>query len=215
MAAAQFGATQARTCFSAVFYRKFSNLTHLNSIGVPMKLKNKLAMLISAIALTACSNHTPPAGVTPVSPFNASTYSGKWYEIARLDHSFEKGMSHVSAEYFPNADGSVKVINRGFSDAKNTWKEAVGRAKFVGDANTAHLKVSFFGPFYGDYIVFDLDEKYQHALVSGPNHSYLWLLSRQPTMPAEQVQALVAKAKAAGFDVTQLVYVQQGEVLAK
>lgn len=166
--------------------------------------------IIALILLTSCSASQIPAGVSPVKPFDVTRYTGKWYEIARLDHSFERGMSQVTAEYRDNGDGSIKVINRGFSESKNKWSEAVGRAQFVGASDVAHLKVSFFGPFYGGYIVFDMDqENYQYALISGPNHSYLWLLSRTPTLSDDVKNRLIQKAKSAGFDTSKLIMVQQ------
>jgi apolipoprotein D and lipocalin family protein len=90
-----------------------------------------------------------PEGVYPVEGFDINQYTGKWYEIARLDHSFERGLNNVTAQYSLRDDGGVKVINRGFSPAENKWKEAEGKAYFVKDPNVGYLKVSFFGPFYG------------------------------------------------------------------
>ncbi|WP_445468635.1 lipocalin family protein [Marinobacter shengliensis] len=104
-----------------------------------------------------------PKGIEPITGFDQDRYLGTWYEIARLDHSFERGLSQVTAEYTLNNDGSIKVINRGYNAEKGEWKEAQGRAKFVGDSNVGHLKVSFFGPFYGSYVVFGLDEDYSTA----------------------------------------------------
>ena len=69
--------------------------------------------------------------------------------------------------------------------------------------------MSFFGPFYGSYIVFELDPDYRYSLVSGPDKSYLWLLSRTPTMDAATKKRLVAKAQALGFDTSKLIYVAQ------
>lgn len=177
----------------------------------PIKfILNVMASLLAFTLLAGCNTSRIPEGVSAVTPFDATRYTGKWYEIARLDHPFERGMSKVSAEYVLNEDGSVKVINRGFSESKGKWKEAVGRAKFIGAPNVAHLKVSFFGPFYGGYIVFDLDQaNYQYALISGPNHDYLWLLSRTPTIDDALKNRLLAKAKSAGFDISQVIMVKQ------
>ncbi len=118
-----------------------------------------LLCLTALPLLNACTS--PPDGVTVVSPFDVKRYAGQWFEIARLDHSFERGLSEVSATYRLEADGSVAVINRGFNAEKGEWKEAVGRALFTGDTNTASLKVSFFGPFYGGYHVIALDPGYR------------------------------------------------------
>ena len=124
-----------------------------------------------------------PENVEPVDEFEVDRYLGRWYEIARLDHSFEKGLSQVTATYSPRKDGGIKVINRGYSAEKQQWKEAEGKAYFVGSNDEAYLKVSFFGPFYGSYVVFELDKKdYQYAFSSGPDNDYLWLLARTPNV---------------------------------
>ena len=151
-----------------------------------------------------------PDHVVPVMDFNLEQYLGKWYEIARLDHSFERGLEQVTAEYSMREDGGVRVLNRGFSVEKNEWKEAEGKAYFVQDANIGYLKVSFFGPFYGSYVIFGLDHKnHQYAFVSGPNLSYLWFLSRTPTVRDSLMKQFVHQAKELGFSVEELIYVNQ------
>lgn len=160
------------------------------------------------LLLTGCVSI--PEGVTPVDNFKLESYLGTWYEIARLDHSFERGLSRVSAEYSRRDDGGVRVINRGYSEQTGAWKQIEGRAYFVWRPDQGYLKVSFFGPFYGSYVVFDLDhENYQHALVSGPDKSYLWLLARTPRIDREQRDRLVARAQALGFATDQLIFVDQ------
>jgi apolipoprotein D and lipocalin family protein len=152
-----------------------------------------------------------PEGIEPVGAFELERYLGRWYEIARLDHSFERGLSHVTADYELRPDGGVRVVNRGFSAAENRWKEAEGRAAFVEAPDRGYLKVSFFGPFYGSYVIFDLDrENYQYALVSGPDRSYLWILARSPNLAPEVIDRLVRKARAAGFDTDGLIFVEHG-----
>ena len=168
----------------------------------------KLLVIAAALFLSACTGM--PAGVAPVKDFELNRYLGKWYEVARLDHSFERGLEQVSAEYSLNPNGSVKVVNRGYSTTKNKWSEAVGKAKFVQDPTTGYLKVSFFGPFYGSYVVFDLDkEGYEYAFVSGPDLSYLWLLSRNKTVSSEVKASFLKQAKAIGFDTSKLIFVKQ------
>lgn len=164
-------------------------------------------LILAALLLGGCVGK--PANVTPVAHFDSAKYLGKWYEIARLDHSFERGLTHVSAEYSLRPDGGLKVVNRGYKEADAKWKEAVGKAYFVEQPDLGYLKVSFFGPFYGSYIVFELDPDYRYSLVSGPDKSYLWLLSRTPTMDAATTKRLVAKAQALGFDTSKLIYVTQ------
>ena len=151
-----------------------------------------------------------PEGVVPVKNFNVSRYLGKWYEIARLDHSFERGLSNVTAEYELRSDDGINVINRGFLAEENKWKVAEGKAYFVGSRDEGHLKVSFFGPFYGSYIIFGLDqENYQYAFVSGYNTSYLWLLSKTPTVSEDVKERFVEKSKELGFDTNALIFTEQ------
>ncbi len=169
-----------------------------------MRILLFICMLFTVAACTGL-----PDGVAPVSDFNVKQYLGKWYEIARLDHSFERGMEKVTAEYSLREDGGVKVVNRGFSVDDNKWEEAEGKAYFVEDENEGYLKVSFFGPFYGSYVVFEMDkENYQYAFVSGPNTSYLWLLSRTPTVSEEVVTRFIEKSKSLGFDTDKLLFVK-------
>jgi apolipoprotein D and lipocalin family protein len=149
-----------------------------------------------------------PAGVQPVSGFQPERYLGRWYEIARLDHGFERGLSRVTAEYTMRADGGIDVLNRGWEAEGKRWKEARGKAYFVEGPDKGYLKVSFFGPFYGSYVVFEFDARdYRYALVSGPDTSYLWLLARNPALDAATRQRLVARAAAAGFDTSKLIFV--------
>ncbi len=150
-----------------------------------------------------------PENLQPVTGFDVNRYAGTWYELARIDHRFEKGLVNVTAQYSLNPDGTVKVVNRGFNPAKNEWKQAVGTARFLGDPRTAALKVSFFGPFYGGYNVVRLSEDYQTALVIGNTRDYFWLLSRQKTMPEAQKQALLAEAARLGVDLNQVIHVAQ------
>lgn len=150
-----------------------------------------------------------PANLSPVSNFNLEKYLGKWYEIARLDHSFERGLTRVTAHYSLREDGGVRVLNRGYSEKDAKWKEVEGKAYFVNGPDQGYLKVSFFGPFYGSYIVFELDhEGYQYSLVSGPDKSYLWILARRSEMGDELKETLVKKASALGFSTEKLIFVK-------
>ena len=150
-----------------------------------------------------------PQGVYPVGDFDLNQYLGKWYEIARLDHSFERGLVRVTADYALRDDGGLRVINRGFSIIENSWKEAEGKAYFVKGQDKGYLKVSFFGPFYGSYVVFELDkEKYQYAFVAGYDKSYLWLLSRTPTISNEIISRFVKRSKELGFHTDNLIFVE-------
>jgi len=168
----------------------------------------RIIVAVLAVLLTACAGL--PENIKPVNDFELNRYLGKWYELARLDNSFERGLTKVTAEYSLRDDGGVKVINRGYSVEDQDWKESEGKAYFVKSPDLGYLKVSFFGPFYGSYVIFDLDyEKYRYALVSGPDKSYLWLLSRTPTIDDYTKQNLLAKAEGLGFDISKLVFVKQ------
>ena len=157
--------------------------------------------------LAGCSGI--PDGVEPVGSFELDRYLGKWYEIARLDHSFERGLSRVTAEYSMRDDGGVRVFNRGFSESTGEWKQVEGRAYFARKSDEGCLKVSFFRPFYGKYIIFELDHAdYRYALVCGPSKSYLWILSRTPTLDKETLDKLLEKASSAGFDTGKLIFVK-------
>ena len=171
------------------------------------KIRFSPILAVLATLVTACTG--TPDGVATVSGFELNRYLGTWYEIARLDHSFERGLSRVTATYSLRDDGGVKVINRGYNDEDGEWDEAEGKAYFVGDEDVGHLKVSFFGPFYGGYNVIELDkEGYQYSLVAGPDRSYLWILSRTPEMSPEVLQTLVAKARDLGFATDELIMIE-------
>ncbi len=151
-----------------------------------------------------------PAGITPVDDFDIDRYLGRWYEIARLDHRFERGLEQVSAEYSLLPNGGVKVVNRGFSTAEQKWKEAEGKAFFVDAPGEGHLKVSFFGPFYSSYVIFELDQQnYEYAFVSGANRSYLWLLARTPEIDESIKNDFIRRADDLGFDTSELIWVTQ------
>lgn len=165
------------------------------------------ALCLLLVGLCGCVNI--PKGVVAVKEFDVQRYLGTWHEIARLDHSFERNLVNVSAIYSLNADGSLRVINRGFNTKQNKWQAVEGRAYFVGAPNVGRLKVSFFGPFYGGYNIIALDKQgYAYALVCGSNRSYLWILARQPEITPTVMADLTAKAKAMGFDIAALIYAQ-------
>ena len=160
-------------------------------------------------ALASCSRTSIPEGVSAVTPFDAKKYLGTWYEIARFDFRFERNMDQTTAHYSLNDNGSIKVVNRGFNTKKNKWKESQGKAVFVGDPNVGMLKVSFFGPFYSGYNIVELDENYRYALIMGKNLDYLWILSREKSMPEEILQQYLQKAKDTGYDLSRLIWVDQ------
>jgi apolipoprotein D and lipocalin family protein len=158
--------------------------------------------------LTACLGS--PEGVVAIDGFDKQRYLGRWYEVARLDHSFERGLTHVTADYSLREDGGVRVINRGYSIAEEAWQEAEGRAYFVGAEQQGHLKVSFFGPFYGSYIIFEMDSvDYQYAFVAGNSTDYLWLLARTPTISPALREHFLQRVEGLGFNSEALIFVEQ------
>lgn len=170
-------------------------------------------LIFSFVLLLAGGCTGVPDGIQPVSELDLEKYKGTWYEIARLDHSFEEGLSDVTADYTLNQDGSVTVINRGYSAEEGGWQEAEGRAVPVEGAPEGHLKVSFFGPFYASYVVFDLDDGYQTAYVTGFSRDYLWLLSRSPEVDEESIREFRAAAEEKGFALDELIMVEQSRNL--
>jgi len=175
----------------------------------------KLFLVLIAILLqTACTGI--PEGMSAVKGFDSERYLGTWYEIARLDHSFEQGLSQVTATYSLREDGGIKVVNKGYSAEDKEWQQAIGKAYFVDDKETGHLKVSFFGPFYGSYIIFKLDKvNYQYAFISSYNHKYLWLLSRTPQISNTIKQDFLETAEKYGFETQQLIFVDQDRLVSK
>ncbi|WP_290337062.1 lipocalin family protein [Ferruginibacter paludis] len=174
-------------------------------------MHHKICLFASLILIVpsmfSCS--TIPKGAQPVQHFNKDKYLGKWYEIARMDFRFEKNMINTTAEYSLRTDGKIKVVNRGFDTTKAKNKTATGKAKFRASSDVGALKVSFFGPFYAAYNVIALDENYQYALVAGKNLKYLWLLSREKTMPENIKKDYLQKAQALGYKTADLVWVKQ------
>ncbi len=150
-----------------------------------------------------------PDGIEPVETLDLEDYQGVWFEVARLNHSFEEGLSNVTATYRIQQDGSVRVINRGYSDSEGKWEEAIGRAVSIGEDETGHLKVSFFGPFYASYVVFYLSSDRQEAYITGFNRDYLWFLSRTPDVSDQQISRFKAYAREQGFNLEDLIIVDQ------
>ena len=177
-------------------------------------LKHSRYLLLYMLFLPWSACYAQPAGATAVSNFSLQNYLGTWYEIARLDHRFERGLSQVTAHYSMREDGGVRVLNRGYNEKKSRWNDAEGKAYFVDGEETGRLKVSFFGPFYGAYNIIALDhEDYSYALVVGNNLKYLWILAREPTPNPTVMESLLSQARTLGFATDQLIYPQNKEHL--
>ena len=159
----------------------------------------------TVVFITACTGL--PDNVEPVRNFDPERYLGTWYEIARLDHSFERDLERVTATYELNDDGSIADLNKGFNTEKGEWRQAEGVAKPMGSSDIGHLKVSFFGPFYGTYAVFELADDYSYAFVSGYNTDYLWLLAREPQISVDVRERFMARSQALGFETADLIWV--------
>ena len=166
----------------------------------------RYTFVIICLLLTGCLS--VPDGVSPINNFELDRYLGRWYEVARLDHSFERDLEAVSAEYSTRDDGGITVINSGRNTDSGEIQQAEGRAYFVEGPSIGHLKVSFFGPFFGSYVIFEIDqEDYQYAFVAGNNTDYLWLLSRSPLVSDELLEQFKARAIALGYDLQELIVV--------
>lgn len=170
------------------------------------KLYIALALGATAIAINSACRVSIPKGAKAVMPFDADQYLGKWYEIARLDFKYEKNLNNVTANYSSGDQESIRVENRGYDVVKKEWKQSIGKAKFVGNPAEARLKVSFFGPFYAGYNVIAIDKDYKYALVAGNNLDYLWILSREQTIPDEVKADYLSKATNLGYKVANLIW---------
>lgn len=170
-------------------------------------------LIATVVSISGCMSDMP-TNVQAINGLDAQQYLGTWYEIARFDHSFERGLEQVTATYSKREDGGIKVINRGYNPQTKQWKEAEGKAYFTEPMNQdgtyiGKLKVSFFGPFYGAYHIIELDKTfYNYALVSS-GKDYLWILSRTPQLTYPIKQELMSKAKALGYPTEQLIFVKQ------
>ena len=162
-------------------------------------------ILVTSLALAAGCVSVPKVDNAPVSAFDLNRYLGEWYEIARFDHSFERGVEQAKANYTQNADGTIKVLNSGIKDSKP--KTAIGKGKTTDTPGL--LRVSFFGPFYADYRVMLIDKDYTYALVGSGSADYLWILSRTSGLPETAKSELLAEAQRRGYVTDKLIWVKQ------
>jgi len=172
-------------------------------------MKRNLLKVFMVMSLFSC--RSIPKGVEAVKNFDKERYLGKWYEIARIDFKYERDLNNTTAEYSPMSNGKIKVVNKGYNYKKKKWETATGKAKFVGDENTAMLKVSFFGPFYAGYNVIKIDTAFHYALVAGDKFKYLWILSRTPTIPDDVRNDYLQFATQVGFDTDRLTWVEHNK----
>lgn len=176
--------------------------TQWRSLGVVLIF----VVLFTALCFAFCSCGTSSkVDNTAISTLDLSRYLGQWYELARFDHRFERDMSHCTATYILQDDGTVKVVNQGKKDGK--WKVSEGKAKRTEDPGI--LRVSFFGPFYADYRVLMLAPDYSYALVGGSSGHYLWILSRTPKLSSDTRDHILTEARQRGYETEKLIWVQQ------
>lgn len=143
-----------------------------------------------------------------VKQLDVSRFMGKWYEIARYDHRFERGMTHVTAEYTLLSDGKIRVVNRGMKNGK--WKKITGKARQPDPMKyPGRLEVSFFLWFYSDYYIFELGPDYQYVVVGSSSDKYLWILCRKPQLSQTVLEDILAGLKQRGYDTSRLTYVAQ------
>ncbi|WP_271462985.1 MULTISPECIES: lipocalin family protein [unclassified Acidovorax] len=193
--------------------QRYTTHRRMSATG-PLAVGVAAAAAGAAVALYLRSNVQPPPGVRPVKGFNVDRYAGHWYEVARIDQRFERGLIRTSAHYSRRGDGSIRVVNRGYDPEQRRWHEVEGRARFLGDTDTGALKVSFFGPFYAGYFVEALDEDYRWAMVVGPRLDAFWILSRTPMLPGAVRERLLARARSLGVDVRRILWVAQADASA-
>lgn len=183
-----------------------------------MRIKFCWVLLLVSLLLISCSTALP-SKVKAIDSVDANQYVGTWYEIARMDNYFERGLTQVTANYEKQKDGTIKVVNRGYNSAKKEWKEAIGSAYFVDPpnadkTNTGKLKVSFFKPIYAGYDIIVLDKPYYNYVMVASGKDDLWILCRTPQLDYPIKQDLLAKAKSLGYKVDSLIFTEQsGEVI--
>ena len=170
-----------------------------------MIMKNLLIPLIMCLLFFTGCKAQSKVDNSVSGDLNLDKYLGTWYEIARFDHKFERGIQFCKANYSLREDGKVAVLNTGIKNGEPS--EAKGKAKLTD--NPRILRVSFFGPFYGDYRIMLLDKDYQWVLVGGSDDSYLWILSRTPRLTDEMKTTILNEATRRGYDVGKLIWVEQ------
>lgn len=173
-----------------------------------MRRKKAFLAICITILVLISSCATLPKGATVIESFEKEKYLGKWYEIARYDFAFEKNLNNTTAEYALRKDSKIDVVNRGYNYITKKWSEAKGKARFKGADTKGELEVSFFGPFYAAYNVIAIDKDYQYALVTGSSLKYLWILSREKTIPSEVKDQYLTIAQSLGYDTSKLIWVE-------
>lgn len=166
-----------------------------------------LSLALCGLCATAMSQKVDNSTITS---FDLDRYLGRWYEIARYDHSFERGLVGSTAEYSLRDDGKIKVLNSGhLNTLDGPYKESIGKAKARKNGTPGQLQVSFFGPFYGDYDILELAPDYSYSVVGSSSPKYLWILSRTPQMPTTTKDKILRNLRQRGYDTSKLIWVEQ------
>ena len=177
-----------------------------------MRYFRVLLILSFLFSLSCNKTNSQMLDKTTVKELDLNRYLGKWYEIARFPHSFEKNLVGVTATYSLRDDGKIKVLNQGYKNTLNgELSVAIGKAKIPNKLEPAKLKVSFFWIFYGDYYVLELDENYQYVMIGSSSPKYFWILCRTPQMDSAIYEMLLEKARKRGYNLDKLVKVLQPE----
>ena len=193
----QCGATKVQ------FYRKIED----GRQGCGLSIIAAIIFLTTAISIFYSCHSSLSVDKSAVTTFDLNRYMGKWYEIARFDHRFERDMTHCTAVYTMQKNGTVKVVNRGYRN--DDWRISNGKAKRTSKPGV--LRVSFFGPFYSDYRVLMVASDYSYALIGGSNDDYLWILSRTPRLDEDTRNRILFEAQRRGYQTDKLIWVDHGE----
>ena len=170
-------------------------------------MKSSRSAIFSFLLLLAAGCGRSTGHIPAVRDFDLPGYLGRWHEIARLPHRFERGLERVTAEYRAAPDGSITVTNRGVRGKEP--RSITGKAKLKypeAQPPVGELRVSFFGPFYSDYRIIELAPDGQYAVVTGGTMDYLWILARTPRLDETELKGILTRLEALGFDVARLEY---------
>lgn len=166
-----------------------------------------MLFLFSLLALAGCADEPLTVDNTTVKQLDLKRFMGRWYEIARYDHKFERGMTNVTATYTLLDNGKIEVLNEGMKDGKH--KTANGKGKLPDASEPGKLKVAFFLWFYADYYVLDIVPDYSYALIGSSSDKYLWIMSRTPSLPKPVLDSLIDNLRRRGYDTSKLIWVKQ------
>ena len=166
--------------------------------------------ILATLLFGCCTAAAGQINNSTVTTFDLNRYLGKWYEIARYDHAFERNLVGTTAEYSMRDDGKIKVLNSGhIGTLDGPYKESIGKAKARRNGTAGQLEVSFFGPFYGDYNIMELAPDYSYSVVGSSSPKYLWILSRTPQLTSETKNSILNNLQERGYDTSKLIWVKQ------